>query len=406
MSSWVLLGTILIILNTGKRQEDTFNILPACEHVILNPASLKWARSAALVFLRELWWSSSLCKWMLGLFGLSWSRFTEWRGVSTSCSHKLSLQAEQPLVAPPAGRTHADLQRQISDQSVIDDLLLLSLVQQRFCGGLLFSFISCWSSEREPLYIENWRYLHSTLIRMYCILTCMYTSTVLLFMYYPFLWCALPFWQDTISSKKHLIFMHVCYLKSFGVFFVSIWAADYFFFSYFPTEIWLSLCSPSTQTCLSSTRCLSGARLYDLSWRLGQRCSSADVRQADGQIQSGGLLCALGLHLGYHGHPGRSHSLLSGFCSGEPTGRAHVRGAAGREQGWALGITGKDELLWIFFVKFITVYTKNRFHFNNRDLWFSVGNKIERVYNGTAIWMDGWMNGWISLHCAARLQFG
>lgn len=219
MSSWVLLGTILIILNTWKRQEDTFNILPACEHVILNPASLKWARSAALVFLRELWWSSSLCKWMLGLFGLSWSRFTEWRGVSTSCSHTLSLQAEQPLVAPPAGRTHADLQRQISDQSVIDDLLLLSRVQQRFCGGLLFSFISCWSSEREPLYIENWRYLHSTWIRMYCILTCMYTSTVLLFMYYPFLWCALPFWQDTISSKKHLIFMHVCYLKKFGFFF-------------------------------------------------------------------------------------------------------------------------------------------------------------------------------------------
>lgn len=82
------------------------------------------------------------------------------------------------------------------------------------------------------------------------------------------------------------------------------------------------------------TRCLSGARLYDLSWWLGQRWGPADVRRADRQIQPGGLFHALGLHLGYYGHSGRSDPLLPSLCPGEPTGWAHDRRAAGREQGW------------------------------------------------------------------------
>lgn len=80
---------------------------------------------------------------------------------------------------------------------------------------------------------------------------------------------------------------------------------------------------------LPPTRCLSGAGLYDLPRRLGQRRGPADVRRADGQIQPGGLLNALGLHLGYHGHPRRPHPLFPGVCPGEPTGRTHVGGAAG-----------------------------------------------------------------------------
>lgn len=82
-----------------------------------------------------------------------------------------------------------------------------------------------------------------------------------------------------------------------------------------------------------SSRCVSGARLHDLPRRLGQRRGAADVRRADGQVQPGRLLYALGLHPGYHGHPGRPHSLLSRLRAGQPAGRTHDRGAAGREQG-------------------------------------------------------------------------
>lgn len=91
---------------------------------------------------------------------------------------------------------------------------------------------------------------------------------------------------------------------------------------------------PNVANSLPLTRCLSGAGLYDLSWWLGQRRSPADVRRADRQIQPGGLLSALGLHLGYYGHPGRSHPLLSGIRPWEQAGRTHDRRAAGWEQGW------------------------------------------------------------------------
>lgn len=157
-------------------------------------------------------------------------------------------------------------------------------------------------------------------------------------------------WKTECDMKLLLYYKHISvyrcslslYTKANPPSKVSIWAADYLLVSHFPTKIWLSLSSSSTETCFCSssrspfpplplTRCLSGARLHDLSWRLGQRCSPADVRKADGQIQPGGLLCALGLHLGNYGHPGRSHPLLSGFCSGQPTRWLHVRGAAGRE---------------------------------------------------------------------------
>ena len=85
---------------------------------------------------------------------------------------------------------------------------------------------------------------------------------------------------------------------------------------------------------LPFARSLSGARLHDLSWWLGQWRGPADVRRADGQIQPGSLLSALGIHLGHHGHPGRSHPLLPGLRPGEPAGWTHDRRVAGWEQGW------------------------------------------------------------------------
>lgn len=93
-------------------------------------------------------------------------------------------------------------------------------------------------------------------------------------------------------------------------------------------------------------RCLSRPRLHDLPWRLGQWRGPTNVRRANGQIQPGRLLSALGLHLGHHGHPGRPHPVLPGLCSGEPTGWAYDRGAAGWKQGW--GCANWADNMWHF----------------------------------------------------------
>lgn len=103
---------------------------------------------------------------------------------------------------------------------------------------------------------------------------------------------------------------------------------------------------------LPHTSCLSGTGLHNLSWWLGQWRGSADVRRADRQVQPGGLLSALGLHLGYHGHPGRSHPLLPGLCPGEPAERTHDRRAAGWEQGWECPLWPNVITYWSPFGKF------------------------------------------------------
>lgn len=105
-------------------------------------------------------------------------------------------------------------------------------------------------------------------------------------------------------------------------------------------------CFYSVFSSLLSSRCLSGAGLHDLSWWLGQRWSPADVWRTDRQIQPGCLLNALGLHLGYYGHPGCTHPLLLGLCLRESTGWSHVRRAAGRKQGWECTMSSDKNLIF------------------------------------------------------------
>ncbi len=93
-----------------------------------------------------------------------------------------------------------------------------------------------------------------------------------------------------------------------------------------------------------TSSCVSGARLFDLSEWLGCRGDPGHVRRGHGEVLPGQLLCALGLHPGYHRDPGRSYPLLLGLRAWQQAEWFPAGGAEGRQQRWDVEITHKLSL--------------------------------------------------------------
>lgn len=93
-----------------------------------------------------------------------------------------------------------------------------------------------------------------------------------------------------------------------------------------PENLLYSTFDASILPSLPSSR-VPGAWLYDLPQRLGRRGGPGHVWRGHGEVHFGQLLGAMGLHPGYHWHPGRTHPLLPGLCAGQPAERLPAGGA-------------------------------------------------------------------------------